>query len=129
MKFIFPFFSVGRCPLRGTPPTHQDMPPGTPPTRFGRETKPASRNLKKILIIGFKDLFYPFSTLLTALPALKTLFGPVLSIFSTFIERKSLLTVQKGDLGARRAVKIVENGWGGFFSNFGWPAWSSDRNG
>ena len=39
---------------------------------------------KKIHLIWFKNLFYLFWALLTALWPPKTLFGPVLSIFDTF---------------------------------------------
>ena len=41
---------------------------------------------------------------------LKPIFWPVLSIFITFIKRKSLLGVQKSDLGARRVKKSDKNG-------------------
>ena len=98
----------------------------------GRPARPASRNLKKIRLIEFKDLFYPFLSLFSTLRAPKThfwtcsihfyhffqpfgllrhIFGPVLTIFSTFIKRKSLLGVQKWVLGARRVEKSDNNGW------------------
>ena len=47
------------------------------------------KEIKKIRLIGFKDLFYPFLALFSTHRAPYTHFGPVLSIFNTFFNPRA----------------------------------------